>query len=532
MADRRRFNFVHRPGFSFLGSARRVMLGIAAATLFNGTAPQTARGQDTSQRKYIDRLNAPILAVSEDERAYKVYFEAHEVLDVADERLGVASERLDPYSATFRDALDWVGEPDQQQAVEMILKKNKRGSNATQRKIFGLPYGTYSVDDDLLISDFVVYLRKDMLFDRDEAYLPRYQELMALLRAEAFRRADKGDTAGGCDALLGMVRMARQLCDRRFYDEKYAGMNLLLHSFLEVRDFMWYYRDKLTIDDFKVLALELERLGLERIEMPSGEELIGEQLIEQIYKVDNHVDGDRFPEVMATFDSLDSPLKRFQAEAFWQQVADKHASRKEVVKALDNAVSNWKLRWRLPLHSSLAPDSEFEQLDDLKYAAVKRPIRDLQNLFALRVPLVTQLNGTVTAAGVHAYIVREHGKLIPGQPLSEADVPAKLAQIQPAFVNYESSMLDMYRSGGEKFHYAVVRNDDPRFEHDGYPIEAPDGSLRLAEFWPLLYSVGPDDAENAGNKLTHNELPVATDKCDILFFPNVDMMVREARQKH
>lgn len=532
MADRRRFNFVHRTGISTLSPARLILLGIAASAGFSAAAPQAARGQDSSQRKYVDRLNAPILAVSEDERAYKIYFEAHELLDVADERLAVAGQRLDPYSTNFKDALDWAGEPDQQEAVELILEKNKRGSNATQRKIFGLPYGTYNVNDDLLISDFVVYLRQDMLFDREEAYLPRYQELMALLRAEAFRRAENDDSTGGCEALLGLVRMARQLCDRRFYDEKYVGMNLLLHSFLEVRDFMWFYRDKLSIDDYKLLALELERLGLERIEMPTGEELIGEQLIEQIYKADNHVDRDRFPEVMATFDSLDSPLRRFQAEAFWQQVADKHASRKEVVVALDNAVSNWKLRWRLPLHSSLTPDSEFEQLDDLEYAAVKRPIRDLQNLFALRVPLVTQLNGTVTAAGIHAYIVREHGKLIPGVPMSEADVPAKLAQIQPAFVNYESSMLDMYRSGGEKLHYAVVRNDDPRFAHDGYPVQTPDGKLSLEEFWPLLYSVGPDQTENAGATLLHNELPDATDKCDILFFPNVDMMIREARQKH
>ncbi len=531
MADRPRFNSVHRPGFPSLRPARLLVLGIAAAVLGAAATP-AARGQDTSQRKYIDRLNAPILAVSEDERAYQVYFDAHERLDIADDRLAAASARLDPYSATFQDAMAWAGEPDQQEAVELILKKNNRGSNATQRKIFGLPYGTYNVTDALLVSDFAVYLRKDMLFDRDEAYLPRYQELMALLRAEAFRRAENNDTTGGCDALLGMVRMARQLCDQRFYDEKHLGMTLLLNSFLEVRDFMWFYRDKLTIDDFKLIALELERLGLERIELPAGEELIGEQLIEQIYKADNRVDRDRFPEMMATFDSLDSPLKRFQAEAFWQQVADKHASRKEVVEALGHAVSNWKLRWRLPLHSSLTPDSEFEKLDDLTYAAVKRPIRDLQNLFALRIPLATQLNGTVTAAGIHAYIVREHGKLVPGQAMNEADVPAKLAQIQPAFVNYESTLVDVYRSLDDKLHYAVIRNTDPRFSHEGYPIETPEGRVLLAEFWPLLYSVGPDQTEDIGKTLIHNALPSDTDKCDIIFFPNVDMIAREGKRRN
>jgi len=530
MADRRRFNFVHRPGFPHLGPARLVGLGIAAIALLTTAAPPAALAQDASQRKYIDRLNDPILAVSDDERAYQIYFQAHELLDVSDRRLAGASMRLDPYAATFKETIEWAGEPDQQEAVELILKKNKRGSNATQRKIFGLPYGTYNLADDLLVSDFAVYLRQDMLFDRDEAYLPSYQELMALLRAEACRRAENADTTGACDALLGMVRMARQLCDRRFYDEKQLGMTLLLNSFVEVRDFMWFYRDKLSIDDFKLIALELERLGLERIDLPTGEELVGEQLIEQIYLPDNKVDPQRFPQVMATFDSLDSPLKRFQSEAYWLQVADKHRSRREAEVALKNAVANWKLRWRLPLHSSLAPDSEFEQLDDLEYAAVKRPIRDLQRLFALRIPLVTQLNGTVTAAGIHAYIVREHGKLIPGQPMNESDVPAKLAQIQPAFVNYETTLLDVYRSLDEKLHYAVIRNTDPRFAHDGYRVKTSDGDVRLAEFWPLLYSIGPDQSDDLGKEMTHNPLPVDSDKCDIVFFPNIDFIAREAKR--
>lgn len=508
-----------------------MLLGVAGATLLGVASPRSALAQMSDQRRYLDKLNAPILAVSEDERAYKIYFQAHELLDIADDRMAAATTSLDPHSPTFKDAIGWVGEPDQQEAVELILKKNKRGSNATQRKILGLPYGTYNVSDDLIISDFVVYLRDDLLFDREEAYLPRYRELMALLRAEAFRRAENGDGSGGCEAILGMTRMARQLCDRQFYDEKHLGMTLLLNSFIEIRDFMWYYRDLLSIDDFKLISLELERLGLDRIELPTGEELIGQQLIEQIYGPDNKVDKQKFPEVMATFDSYGSPLKRFQAEAFWLQVADKHASRKEVDKALVDAVANWKLRWRLPLHSTLAPDSAFEQLDDLEYAAVKRPIRDLQKLFDLRIPLVTQLNGTATAAGIHAYIVREKGKLIPGTPMREAEVPARLAQVQPSFVNYESTLVDMYRSVDTKLYFAVVRNTDPRFSHEGYPIDTPDGRILLAEFWPLLYSVGPDQSEDLGKALVHKPNPVAGDKCDIIFFPNVDVMARDAKRR-
>lgn len=504
---------------------------ILSPAMLAGSLPAIGLAQDTDQRRFVDELNAPILAVSEDERAYKIYFEAHELIDVADERLAAAMTSLDPGSNTFQDAIGWAGEPGQQEAVNLILEKNRRGSNATQRKIFGLPYGTHNVDDDLIISDFVVYLRDDLLFDREEAYLPRYRELVALMRAEAFRRAENGDTSGACEAILAMTRMTRQLCDRRFYDEKHLGMKMLLDAFIEIRDFMWYYRDKLTIADFSGIALELERLGLERIQLPTGEELIGQQLIEQIYGADNRVDKNKFPEVMATFDSLDSPLRRFQAEAYWQQVVDKHRSKREVEVALREAVDNWKLRWRLPLHVSLAPDSEFEQLDDLEYAAVKRPIRDLQNLFDLRIPLATQLNGTATAAGIHAYITRERAKLVPGEALTEGEVPARLAQVQPSFVSYETTLLDLYQSGDVKLHYAVIRNTDPRFSHEGYPIDTPEGRVTLEEFWPLLYSFGPDQSEDLGKALVHKPQPQKGDQCDIVFFPNVDVMARQARRR-
>lgn len=509
---------------------RLILLSGLALAAASPEGFSSAAAQRADARQYLDRLNAPILAVSEDERAYHIYFEAYDRMDVADPRLAAASTRLDPFSSTFQDAIGWAGGASQQEAVELILRKNQRGQNATQRKIFGLPYGTYDVDDDLIISDFVVYVHGDLLFDREDAYLPRYQELMHLLRAEAFRRAQNGDTTGATDAILGMTRMARQLCDQRFYDEKHLGMTLLLECFVQVRDFMWFYRDKLTIENFRTIALELERLGLERIEMPPGEELIGEQLIEQIFGPDNRVDRQRFPEVMAAFDAYGAPLKRFQAVAYWQQVVDQHASRKEVVTALHNAVANWKLRWRLPLHSSLVPDSEFAKLDDLKYAAVKRPIRDLQNLFDLRIPLATQLNGTAVAAGIHAYLVREGAKLHAEQPAREATVPARLAQIQPAFVNYETTLADVYASLEEKLHYAVIRNTDPRFSHEGYPVETPEGKVLLHEFWPLLYSVGPDRAENLGRTLIHNSKPSEGDKCDIVFFPNVDLLLRESKR--
>lgn len=511
---------------------RRLVLlsGVVLATASpEGLSPAAAQRSDA--RKYLDRLNAPILAVSEDERAYHIYFEAYDRMDVADPRMAAASTRLDPYASTFQDAIGWAGSASQQEAVELILRKNQRGQNATQRKIFGLPYGTYDVDDDLIISDFVVYVHGDLLFDREDAYLPRYQELMHLLRAESFRRAESGDTAGACDAILGMTRMARQLCDQRFYDEKHLGMTLLLECFVQIRDFMWFYREKLSIENFRTIAIEIERLGLERIEMPPGEELIGEQLIEQIFGPDNRVDKQRFPEVMAAFDAYGAPLKRFQAVAYWQQVVEQHASKREVEVALKNAVSNWKLRWRLPLHSSLVPDSEFAKLDDLKYAAVKRPIRDLQNLFDLRIPLATQMNGTAVAAGIHAYLVREGAKLRPGQAALEATVPVRLSQIQPAFVNYESTLADVYASLEEKLHYAVIRNTDPRFSHEGYPIETPDGPVLLHEFWPLLYSVGPDRAENLGKTLVHNSMPAENDKCDVVFFPNVDLLLRESKRQ-
>jgi hypothetical protein len=325
--------------------------------------------------------------------------------------------------------------------------------------------------------------------------------------------------------------MARHLCNQEFYDEKVEGINELISALVQIREFMWHYRDRLTVENFRNLALGVERLDVIRIELPRGEELIGEQLIEQVFGPDNFIDNEKFPRVMGRFETIGEPLNRFHAVARWQQIAGDHASKLDVQHQLRNAVANWRMRWRL-LHHQPPGESDFARLDDRKYAAVKHSVRDLEGLFPLRLHVLTQQHGTAATAGLLAWVRREGGRLVPGELGNQRVVPQRLSQIQPAYVNSERMLIDPYSGAAEQqLRYHVIRRRDMHLVTQGYEINTPTGRVHIPEFWPLLYSIGPDGRDNVGPDQKHMTRPGPEDRdVDIIFFPPLDILVREGRR--
>ena len=493
-----------------------------------------AHAQDTVSAKpgqeYIDRLNALVYAVSEEERAYRIYFEAYEKLDIADERMAAATSALHPSDADFADAIGWAGEPSQQESVAILLTDNAKGYNATERQAFGLPYGSDAVSDDMLAYDFAAYFSDGHLYDRDLAYALPYRSLMALLRAEAFRRAEEQDTAGAVEAILGFNRMARQLCEQHFLQEKVTAMQMLAGTLTETRDFVWVYRDRLSIDDLRELALGIERLACERVTLPEGERVVGEQLLGQIFGDNNWPDENRLPDTMAHFESADAPLARFQAVAKWKQVVNDHVTRVEAEEAFDEIVRNWRYRWKLPIHDpALQDDPQYTRFDDVKYAAVKANLGRIHVLFDHRLRLLAEQHGTACAAGLVAFIKREGGQLTPGELTKSTFVPQRLAQIQPSYVPSYDSLQDPYGDEGDLLRYTMIQKRDRRFKTQGYELMTPEGVVFLPEFWPLLYSVGPDGSDDAAAK--HAAAPAEGETADIVYFPTVELIARELKAK-
>jgi len=503
------------------------------AAFFCLSLPGAAPGQTDEETDYVALLNENILSVSEEGRAYKVYFDAYLLIDSMNPGAMAASERLLPDRSGYQNAIAWAGQPKQQEAIGMILKRagdDETGPNATERKLFGLPYGEENIPQDMADYEFAVYIDDGKLRFVDFAYLSRYEELVALMNAEMHRRASDGDIGGAIEAGVAMVHMNRQLCDRLYYEEKVRGFDMLYESCVRIRELIWTYRDEVAFQDIEhleQLCRELEWLDLLNIKFPKAEKLLVRQLIDKIFRTketgDYYPDEEKFPMMMSTFESDEMPLKRFESAAKWVHLAKRgqHATRYETEAALEDAIGNWRLRWRLWPHDSMLRDvtSEYEDLDPVKYTVVKMPLKKLAHLFELRIPLFAQINGTACAAGMLAYTVREGGSLVPGEIADAPTIPMVLRQIQPAYVSAEHMLVDFFDPNENQLHYNVVKNPDIRIVTRGYDIRTPRGTVHIPENWPLLYSIGFDQGDDLGRKHTPDG-----SEGDLIFWPVVDLM--------
>ncbi|NOG53969.1 MAG: hypothetical protein HND57_06515 [Planctomycetes bacterium] len=479
--------------------------------------------------EFVKRLNQPILEVSEGNRAYTIYFDAYKSIDSSHAGAAAALDSLYPERSNYDDALQWAAESSQRDAIDMLLAENDLGYNAPNYELFGLPYGEENVPMELADYEFVVYVDDAQLRFAEFAYLPRYEELIALLNAEMHYQAHDGNTEASAEAAVAMVRMARQLSERQFYSEKVQGLQWIRTSCTRIRELIWIYRDVFAIEDLRIISDALEDLDLDQLKFPQGEVVNLEQIVWQIFRGeaegDYFADKDKFPRIMAEFESQDQPLLRFEAAHKWKALAEEHATRVEVLDKLTDAFNNWRLRWRLdPYDRTLDQyESEFASLHPIKYAVVTESLKLMETLFDQRIPVYADVNGTACACGVLAFMIKEGGQLTPGEIADVGTIPDKLAQIQPAYVGDEEMLRDWYDKDEGKLRYATVINrQETQYVTFSYYTETPDGRVKLPEHWPILYSIGQNLKDDVA--ATHT---LDGSEGDIIYWPVVDLMPTE-----
>ncbi len=487
-------------------SARPRLLTAALAAFLCLPTLSAAGAAQPGQRDFLGELNRPILAISRDNQSYTIYYEALTHLDLTDPRLPAPDIHLAPGQAGYDDAIAFAADPGSQTAVEILLgRSSATGRNATEREVFGLPYGLEAVPEEMVIDDFCVYVEEGKLWRTEFAYLPYYRDLMTLLYAEANRRVEEGDTAGGVEAMIGMMRMARQLCDRNYAEEKREGLERLADAGLRLREFMWHHRDALTDTDYRTIAMDLDRFYVDRILLPNTPLLIGEQLIEEVFETDLTPTPDVFASSLARFESVRQPLKRFEAAAKWQTLVGRHASKAETVRELSNVVGDLESFWKLPIGSAIvaATTRKYDQMDKVRYALVDAAVRDLPDLWQYRSRAHLNVDGTATAAGIAGYMRKGGAVLEPGEVTRAA--PQSYSQIQPTHVPSERQLTDPYNPNRNKFQYYVVTNRERLSQATTtFSVMTDSGPVTLWEGWPILYSVGPDNIDDQG--VTHSNL--------------------------
>lgn len=478
--------------------------------------------------RQLAQINQPLLSISSDNRSFGPYFEAWKLLDSTDPRTATFDTDLTPGSERYTDILSWAGEPSQQAAVEILLKKASGGIDVTDRKSFGLPYGTediQGVSDEMVTYDFVAYVDPDTLWKADFAYMPAIDDLASLLHAESYRRADKGDFEGAISALMGSCKIYRQMCDRAYYNEVEWAFHRLSDRAADIRTFLWHFRDTITSDHCKTFCKELTRLNLDLIALPRAERIIGEQLVDQLYGSDNQPKTKEFASTMAAVQSQADPLARFEKAALWNFMVVQQAPKDEVRGKIVGLDNDWNRRWKLrPYDPQLATlRTVLEETDPTKFGLPIAVLGNYQELFELRFFLRTQVHGSIAASGLLAWQRRENGKMVEGERGTGA--PERLAQVHPVFVSEEASLTDPYDINYGKIGYTIIRKRDKNLAWEPYVVELANRKVEVPEGWPFLYSVGPDRFDESGkHQLNIIGGDVVTASGDLIFWPPVELM--------
>ncbi|MFG0329436.1 MAG: hypothetical protein ACF8PN_05990 [Phycisphaerales bacterium] len=485
----------------------------AAACVLLLTGPES-RGQN---RDYLAALNGPMERVSASNKSYERLFEARMLMDITGAPAGVKDLFIG--TPTFSMAVDWISQPDQQDAIETLLAPDDRRHNVAYREIFGLPYGEDKVTDDMLLEDWVVYVDPAKLRATDFAYMNGFQALTLGLIAEGHRALEvDGDGERAVEAYATAMFLARQLADRQYVQEAAQGYVMLYHGLQIIREAMWHYREALTIDNYRYLADELDLMGMDRIQLPIATLYVGEQLVNEVFGADNRPAADSFPLVMAKFEAGDDPFDRFAASAKWNELRSRHAPRLDTDRMIQNVDGDYRRRWRLRRYDpALTIDPLFDQIDPIEYAIVKELYDLIDMLFSGRFAVETELHATIASAGIAAFQKRD------------GVAPLSLDQVQPTFVRTRESIVDTFDVNYDILRYVVVRRRNPNAVGQGFTVQTRMGRIDLPENSPLLYSIAWDGDDDYGGEHAYVDNPFIRDADlpgDLVFWPPVDLLAR------
>lgn len=450
----------------------------------------------------LGRLNQPLQRVTEANRSWKPLFEA----------IAAMTPPPKPVGPDFNQTTIWTGMPDWT-AVAAWAEANAKVADALKevqdKIVLGLPYGAdavpanfkqaglyaaVSVTDDARITTF--------------PYLDGIRTLGAWATAEMYRLCEAGEFDAAFAIGVSHLKVLRQIADRSMLAEKSLGMLWMCEACSIQRDLFWKYLDKIPATTFQRLANDeypflrpTDNERMKRLEMPEGDRVVAEAMLELGFDSNGQPDIDRFEEVFAEIQASSKPLTRFGAAKRWKAIAAVHGSLDASKTKLENIYDDWWRRWRMRQYDPLQElPTELSRTNEIRYAAVVVSILDIQSLFALRNRLVAEVNGTVLAAGLCGY--KRTFNVWP-------DLPAKYyAVFAPKRFDF-----DPYDREYGSFLFRFLGSDRK-------PIDTPEGRVWVTGC--VLYARGADH-EDGG--FTEGDPTGAAG--DLILFPPLRALARE-----
>lgn len=438
--------------------------------------------------------------VSDDAKSYRVLLDAYLEMTTPpwpiDDLFNLRT--IHPNMSGWDRVADWAeANPHMSQALK----------EAKERTVFGLQYGQNAVpaayqDAELYVTISIDDVRVGPRFP----YLEAIKVIASYGTAEGYRLLEAGEVDEAMEVYASTIWVLRQCADRQFLGEKLPSIEMLSGLLGNLRDVFYVYMDEISPAQYTDISrneIEWLRPTRDRLEMPEGDRIVAEAIIESVF-VGDRADPQQFREVFGAIQASDAPLTRFGAARRWEMIAHVHAELQPTLDRLQLIYDDWWRRWRVQEYDPILDiPSEFDRTNRVRYGAVTFSAQDIEHLFDIRNVLVVQVNGTAMAAGLCAYR-RTFNTYPSDQSMIYATFTRKVSDVDP------------YSRGYDPLRYRKI--DGSR-----HAIDGPFGRVWAEPGECILYSRGPDLEDNQG-RVHAVDVPDA----DIVIWPPVRALSREA----
>ncbi|MBG85132.1 MAG: hypothetical protein CMJ40_11385 [Phycisphaerae bacterium] len=387
---------------------------------------------------------------------------------------------------------------------------------ASDKVIIGLPYGLDQVPASYagmkLYVDVKIEGSKRSL---DFGYFDAIDAIQAYATAEAYRLFESGDVDGALKLIAANNFVLRMFCDREFLKEKTFFISLLDKTLSNMRDYFWRYQDKISVEQYRVIAMDelpYLRPDRERLLIPEGDRILAQAMITEVYDGNTgDVNTEDFTRMFTLIQSEDEPLTRLGAARRWREIATRHGGLEGSQDRLTLIYDDWWRRWRLRDHGELLSiESEFDKANAMRYAGVLISIDDIKSLFSIRNNLRVAVYGTAMSAGLCGF------KIDTGFYPNSVD-----NRVSGLYGTYVRRTIDK-----DPYHYQDYLFDLDSFRYrllkERTALDVGIDRVWLKAGMGLLYSIGEDMEDGVGE--TH----AADDSmADLVIWPPVKSLLRD-----
>ena len=417
-----------------------------------------------------------------------------------------------PVGGEFNLTTIWPGMNGWEAVSNWAAANEKMGEiimEVQSRPMLGMRYGRSNVPSSWNQADLVIDVAPGGDLTRiDYLYIDAVDVIIAYATAEFYRRLEAGEYKSAFEFGLAYLRIIRQGCEQDMLEEKLWFMDNLSAAFSTHRDAMYAYLDKIPASVYQMLGTKeypflkaTDDQRLRRLELPEGDRIHIEVLLESVFDSRGQADQRKFADIFGRLQARQAPHTRFGSKKQWARLAQYHSTLDLSKEKLEDVYDDWWRRWRMRQFEAIMDlPNEFSGLNEVRYAAIRLAVKDLEEVFFARERLVSDINGTIYSAGLCAYY-KQYQKW-----------PADLSPVAPTYAmkrfNFDPYNMDY---GGMVY---VLLQSRKALE-----------TLRFGQLWVegcMLYTLGRDNIDGGAQEVSDNG-----EIGDLLLWPPTRQLARE-----